>query len=52
MVTKGFLHYTILKHIIDKGFAPDLETLSEILVADKAEIEERLYELRDDHGSI
>ena len=27
MLTKGLLHYTIIKHIIDEGFAPDLKTL-------------------------
>ena len=26
MLTKGLLHYTIIKHIIDEGFAPDLKT--------------------------
>ena len=34
MITKGFLHYTILKHIIDKGFAPSVDSLSEILKTD------------------
>jgi hypothetical protein len=28
MITKSLLHYTILKYIIDEGFAPDLKTLS------------------------
>jgi hypothetical protein len=52
MITKGFLHYTILKHIIDKGFAPNVDTLSEILKTDVSEIENRLFDLQDYHGVV
>ena len=52
MVTKGFLHFTILKYIIDKGFAPNIETLSVLLNTDKAEIEKGLYALQDYHGVV
>ena len=52
MITKGFLHYTILKHIIDEGFAPNVDTLSELLKADVSEIENRLFDLQDYHGVV
>ena len=47
MIAKGFLRCTILKHIITEGFAPDLETLSEILKKDTSEVEKALYELQE-----
>lgn len=52
MPTKGFLHYTILKHIIDNGFAPEAVTLSEILTTDVNEIEKELYDLQEYHGVV
>jgi hypothetical protein len=52
MLTKGLLHYTILKFIIDKGFAPDLDTLSSILESDASKIKRLLYELQDYHGVV
>jgi hypothetical protein len=52
MITKALLHYTILKHIIDEGFAPDLETLSILLKADPAEVQQELYALQDYHGIV
>jgi Alkylmercury lyase len=52
MPTKGFLHYTILKHIIDEGFAPDVDTLADILTSDAGEIEKSLHELHEYHGIV
>lgn len=52
MLTNGSLHYAIIRHIIDKGFAPDVAVLSEILKTSKAEIERGLYELQDYHGVV
>jgi hypothetical protein len=52
MVTKGHLHYTILKHIIDKGFAPNVKTLTELLKADPGEVEKGLYDLQEYHGVV
>jgi hypothetical protein len=43
---------TILRHIIDEGFAPDLNTLSKILKTDPGEIEKGLYALQDYHGVV
>ena len=45
MLTKGLLHYTIIKHIIDEGYAPDLKTLSLLLNIDPSKIKRALYEL-------
>ena len=52
MITNGFLHYTILKHIVDKGFAPDVDALSEILKTGTTEIEKGLYALQEYHGVV
>jgi Alkylmercury lyase len=52
MITNALLHYTILKHIIDEGFAPDLETLSVLLKADPVEVQQQLYALQDYHGIV
>lgn len=52
MITNGHLHYTIIRHIIDKGHAPDVDTLSEILQADADEIEKGLYALQEYHGVV
>lgn len=52
MVTNSNLHYTIIKYIIDNGFAPDNETLSKLLNSDKTAIEKGLYELQADHGVV
>jgi hypothetical protein len=52
MVTNSNLHYTIIKHIIDKGFAPDTETLASLLNASTAEVEQGLRDLQDYHGVV
>lgn len=52
MVTNSNLHYTIIRYIIDNGFAPDSETLSELLNSDKASVEKGLYELQEYHGVV
>ena len=52
MLTKGLLHYTIIKHIIDEGYAPDLKTLSSLLNIDPSKIKRTLYELQDYHGVV
>jgi hypothetical protein len=46
------LHYTIIKYIIDNGYAPDIETLSEMLNSSIMEIGEELYELHEEHGVV
>ena len=52
MVTNSNLHYTIIRHIIDKGFAPDNETLAKLLNSDIAKIEKGLYDLQEYHGVV
>jgi hypothetical protein len=52
MITKGSLHYNILKHIIDQGYAPDIHALSQMLNAEPAEIENGLYDLEEYHGVV
>jgi hypothetical protein len=52
MVTNSSLHYVIIKYIIDKGFAPNLDELAEILGEDKPEIVKGLYLLQEYHGVV
>lgn len=52
MVTNSYLHYSILKGIIDKGFAPSIEDLSETLEVGKDEIIKGLFDLQEYHGVV
>ena len=52
MITNSNLHYTLIKEIIDKGFAPSIENLSDLLKADKEEVVKGLYELQEYHGVV
>lgn len=52
MVTNSNLHYTIIREIIDKGFAPSIEDLSELLKADKEQVVKGLYALQEYHGVV
>lgn len=52
MITNSNLHYAIIKGIIDNGFAPGVEDLSETLKADKDEIVKGLYDLQECHGVV
>lgn len=51
-ITNGLLHSTILQHIIKKGYAPDAETLADILRTDQEEIKKCLYNLQEYHGVV
>ncbi len=52
MITNGHLHYTILRYIIDNGFAPDVTTLAEILQSSEDEVVRGLHALQDYHGVV
>jgi hypothetical protein len=52
MVTNSNLHYHIIKGIIDNGFAPSVDELSDILQADEQEVVNGLYALQDYHGVV
>lgn len=52
MVTNSNLHYTIIKEIIRKGFAPSVEKLSEILNVDASMVVNGLYNLQEYHGVV
>ncbi|MFX0061879.1 MAG: hypothetical protein ACFFC7_06795 [Candidatus Hermodarchaeota archaeon] len=43
------VHFTILKHIIDTGYAPDASELSKQLKCTTKEIKDSLFRLADDH---
>ena len=52
MFAKGLLHYTIIRHIIDHGFAPDISSLAQTLQSTEDQITQTLYELQDYHGVV
>ena len=51
-VSNSILHHTILKFIIDHGYAPDVDELSHILQTSEPEITAGLQNLQDDHGVV
>ena len=52
MITNSNLHYSIIKGIIDKGFAPNVEELSKTLNVDNNEIVNGLKDLQEYHGVV
>ena len=52
MVSNSTLHYTILRHIIDMGFAPDPPTLAGILQSNDEAIVQGLFALQEYHGVV
>ena len=51
-MTTSRLHYTIIKHIIDKGYAPDINSLSGMLDSNRKTIIKTLYDLQEEHGVV
>jgi hypothetical protein len=51
-VSNSTLHYTIIKFIIDRGYAPEMEELSRLLHASTDEIAAGLRRLQEDHGIV
>ena len=52
MITNSTLHYTILKEIIEKGYAPNTRDLSKLLDAREEEVIRGLKELQEYHGVV
>ena len=52
MITNSTLHYTILKCIVDNGYAPELEELSQMLKRPTEEVKAALYVLQEYHGVV
>ena len=52
MVTNSNLHYHILDHIIQKGYAPNISVLSDLLSATPEEVEKGLIDLQVYHGVV
>jgi hypothetical protein len=51
-INNSTLHYTIIKFIIDRGYAPEIDELSQLLRATAEEISDGLRSLQDDHGIV
>lgn len=52
MITHSVLHYTIIKGIIEHGFAPDINDLATTLHSTTEEVITALYKLQDYHGVV
>lgn len=52
MVNNSSLHYTILKYIIDNGYAPSPDVLARLLNATQDEVVQGLYALQEYHGVV
>lgn len=52
MITNSNLHYTIIKEIIAKGFAPSVEDLMNFYKVDRETVINGLKELQDYHGIV
>ena len=51
-LTNSTLHYTLIKYIIDKGFAPSIEDLIQIFDTDKESVIKGLHDLEEYHGVV
>lgn len=51
-IDNSTLHYTIIKFIIDRGYAPEVDELSRLLQVAADEIADGLQRLQDDHGIV
>jgi len=51
-VDNSILHYTIIKYIIDKGYAPEVDELANLLKTNKDNIVAALQNLQDNHGVV
>lgn len=52
MTTNSNLHYSIIRGIIDNGFAPGIDDLAEILKSNREDIIKGLYTLQEYHGVV
>lgn len=52
MASLGALHHTIIRYIIDNGYAPVIPTLANILQEEIPDIERLLYDLEEYHGVV
>jgi hypothetical protein len=52
MLTKGYLHHTILSYMVENGYAPTLEALCQILGKPQMQLESALLALQDYHGLV
>jgi len=51
-ISNSTLHYTIIKFIIDRGYAPEIDELAQLLRVASDEIAAGLQRLQDDHGIV
>jgi hypothetical protein len=51
-VNNSILHYTIIKFIIDKGYAPEVDELANLLTTTEDNIVTALQNLQDNHGIV
>ncbi len=52
MITHSILHHVILKYLIEKGYAPEVDDLCHLLHEEKDNVVTALYALQDYHGVV
>jgi hypothetical protein len=52
MITRSTLHYHLIRWIIERGFAPEVDDLAGLLVADNEEVIRGLHDLQEYHGVV
>jgi hypothetical protein len=52
MISTGYLHHIILRHIIDFGFAPEVPALMGMLNLKREDVTSLLFELQHSHGVV
>lgn len=52
MIANSTLHYSIIKFVIEKGYAPDVSDLSVLLEEREETVIESLYSLQEEHGVV
>jgi hypothetical protein len=51
-ISTAALHYALIRHILDHGYAPEVPALSALFQADEAEVVRALHQLQADHGVV
>lgn len=52
VINNSILHYTIIKFIIDNGYAPETTELARLLEASETAVSSALFRLQEDHGVV
>jgi hypothetical protein len=51
-ISTSILHYEIIKYVLENGFAPEIDELTDSLKASKETAESALHKLEEEHGVV